>query len=648
MHLRATDGANAAVDWADVKSLWETPGWIYALFHFPTGRLYVGQTRRRVWKRAQEHWWSRGRSKDLLHDALANDTNPFAFVMVPIEKLPPPECFPRAEREALLRRDALNRERKWVGKLNSMWPRGFNASYPGYPVSRKVLRKGQPGPARDVEPSAQGDPPPIPQFKEWVERCQKGDSGALAEAREWGKPRLCAALDWLQAHIPGDNRRIGHLSLEVKLIDLIRAKRKEAPERHFLKFCYSNNGARFLELRKVLRDEEVYKLHPHPEVAAAIMVSDKFAPQWQAWICNYATVADELDLEAARADSLEGCTCRKALRRSEPEAFHDGHVVSNDSELLRWPFLQTLASKGKKFRLEGPPDSVLRDLKTSLGQYVDWAARAAASDLNRRRKLEEWAEAVEAKCYANWQAKASKEELVPQGFAGLTKQIREAQRDLVFVHDDRAPHGLVFVCKRWYQRQMAAYLADSSVFEEVPASWEEVVERLAEFNRKWGFPTGAGVVYNYGIWKPSKGKFRYIAGTRKCRDPPAEAAAPETDSRRPKGPPRQPLYHLNKALVKFLKVVRGHSGRRMRSGSAPKASRPSGGSTAWRRSCARSGRTPRRSSQGAWRRRTSRPCTPPSPSTPSSNGPWSPPGRPGPLSRPPRSPWGSIPPRSPP
>jgi hypothetical protein len=241
-------------------------------------------------------------------------------------------------------------------------------------------------------------------------------------------------------------------------------------------------------------------------------------------------VAEELDLEAARADSLEGCACRKALRRSEPEAFHDGHVVSNDSALLRWPFLQTLASKGKKFRLEGPPDSVLRDLRAALSQYVDWASRSCAADLEAQRKLEAWAEAVEAKCYANWQAKASKEELVPAGFPGFSKQVREAQQDLVFVHDDRAPHGLMFVCKRWYQRQMAAYLADSAVFEEVPSTWDEVVDRLAEFNRKWGFPTGSGVVYNYGIWKPSKGKFRFIAGTRKRLEAQAEVEDGEARS----------------------------------------------------------------------------------------------------------------------
>ena len=362
LQLRAADGSSGSLDWKDVPTLWSTPGWIYVLFHFPSGRLYVGQTKRLIWHRAREHWWSRGRTTDLLHEAHANDCNPFSFIMLPLEKLPAPDTFPRAERDALIRRDALDRERKWVGKLNSMWPLGFNAAYPGVPVSRKVRRKGHHLPTMDPTPSRQGDPPRDANMTAWLERCRKGDSSALAEAKGWVKPQLCAALDWLQDHVPEDDRRIGHLSLENKLIEIIKSKRQHAPERHFLKFCYSNNGARFLELRKVLREVSVYKLHPNPEVAAALMVCDKFAPQWQAWICNYAKAAEELNLEEARTASLEFCDCKKALRRDEKEAIYSGHVVSNDSSLLRWPFLQTLAQKGKKFRLEGPPDSVLHDL----------------------------------------------------------------------------------------------------------------------------------------------------------------------------------------------------------------------------------------------------------------------------------------------
>ena len=297
-----------------------------------------------------------------------------------------------------------------------------------------------------------------------------------------------------------------------------------------------------------------------------------------------------MDLEAARADSLEGCTCRKALRRSEPEAFHDGHVVSNDSELLRWPFLQTLASKGKKFRLEGLPDSCpFRDLKTSLGQYVDWAARAAASDLNHRRKLEEWAEAVEAKCYANWQAKASKEELVPEGFAGLTKQIARGAKTSCSCTMTGPP------------------TASLRVKSGINARWPRTLRirpssrRSLPPGRRWwnGWPSSTET----GGSQPAPASYTTTASGSPQRASsgtspgPASAGTPQ-QRRAPlrptavaqKGLPGSPCTTSTRPSSSSSRWSRGHSGRRMRSGSAPKASRPSGGSKAWRRSCARSGR----------------------------------------------------------
>ena len=36
----------------------------------------------------------------------------------------------------------------------------------------------------------------------------------------------------------------------------------------------------------------------------------------------------------------------------------------------------------------------------------------------------------------------------PSGFPGLRKEIKQAQANLVFLNDDRAPRGLLIVCKR--------------------------------------------------------------------------------------------------------------------------------------------------------------------------------------------------------
>ena len=137
----------------------------------------------------------------------------------------------------------------------------------------------------------------------------------------------------------------------------------------------------------------------------------------------------------------------------------------------------------------------------------------------------------------------------PKGYPGLRRTIQEAQNSLVFLLDDRAPHGLVVVCKRWYQKEMAKYLLDNAVFQDTELSWTDVMQIAADFNSKWGFPTEKGIVYNYGIWKPKKQRFRFIAGTH------AMARKEGGDPRRSTGQPRQPLFKAHKALVGLLQQV---------------------------------------------------------------------------------------------
>jgi len=87
------------------------------------------------------------------------------------------------------------------------------------------------------------------------------------------------------------------------------------------------------------------------------------------------------------------------------------------------------------------------------------------------------------------------------------------------------------------------------VFEACDHAWEDVEKAAIAFNLKWGFNDGDGVVYNYGIWKPTKKKFRFIADTR------SKPLQPGQEARRRAGPPRQPLYDAHKTLVRLLQQV---------------------------------------------------------------------------------------------
>ena len=213
--------------------------------------------------------------------------------------------------------------------------------------------------------------------------------------------------------------------------------------------------------------------------------------------------------------------------------------------------LYSLVQKGKKFRLPCSAEKLFEELQEALTSYIAWAMKGN-EDPHREQKLEDWADAVLTQTRANWEAaELQRDARQMDGFPGLRSAIQEAKQHLVFLSGDRAPHGIFVICKRWYQQQMARYLTDTEVFEDVPTSWASVCDGLKEKLSHFGFKAGKGVIYNYGIWKPVKQKFRFIAGTRKDQD----VRDNEENQRSVRGPPRCPTYYLAKCMVGALKAV---------------------------------------------------------------------------------------------
>ena len=142
LKLRDQVPANRSMDFTKTAELWTMRGWIYGLFHLASGRWHVGQTSREYGVRAEENCHSRKRLTDVLHNALVKEISPFSFVVFPLEKVAD-DLYQSRTRDASLRRFRLfatERERYWVGRLNSLWPQGFKSSYPGKPVSAWVQR----------------------------------------------------------------------------------------------------------------------------------------------------------------------------------------------------------------------------------------------------------------------------------------------------------------------------------------------------------------------------------------------------------------------------------------------------------------------------------------------------------------------------
>jgi hypothetical protein len=297
LRLRANDPATRDLDWQHASQWWDVKGAIYGLFHFTSGRWYVGQTKNEIFERGRSHWWSRFREEDLFHEALSLDPDPYHFIIIPLEWIPEHKWKFKYqgrlgnEREKRLFREAATpREKYWTGRVNSLWPYGWNSMVPGRPVGTYVLRKNI---NSHPLPSAE-DPAFTP--RDWLELWRKNPESSLKTLAASSKYHVREVLHFLQTYNTSD-KLVSGLSPVTAIIDLLRKRREAPPKRQFLKVKFSSNSARSSNLRKIFRDPEVYEKHPDPEQAAAIMLVESFAPQIQALLFNYTDAARTLNPE---------------------------------------------------------------------------------------------------------------------------------------------------------------------------------------------------------------------------------------------------------------------------------------------------------------------------------------------------------------
>ena len=132
-----------------------------------------------------------------------------------------------------------------------------------------------------------------------------------------------------------------------------------------------------------------------------------------------------------------------------------GHICTYDTQHLKWPYLSSLVQKGKKFRLPCSAEKLFEELQEALTSYIAWAMKGKV-DPHRERNLEDWADAVLTQARANWEAaELQRDARQMDGYPGFRSAIQETKQHVVFLCDDRAPHGIFVICKRWCQQQMA-------------------------------------------------------------------------------------------------------------------------------------------------------------------------------------------------
>ena len=206
-------------------------------------------------------------------------------------------------------------------------------------------------------------------------------------------------------------------------------------------------------LRNLLRQEDVKKLHPVPGDAAQLWVCEQNVHPIGSWVLNYSKVADEELGEEIRKrmeawdschveDSVEidvECECFRELSVCCTGDVWKGHVCTVEVGNIRSAVVRAALRKGHKFKVEEGPETVCVEVQKGLERYIhfwlkkNWN-RGGETVEEKRRKLEEWKRAVLRKLVCGLDRQPI--ELYPRG-SSLRREIVRLQRTFAFVRIGR-------------------------------------------------------------------------------------------------------------------------------------------------------------------------------------------------------------------
>ena len=102
----------------------------------------------------------------------------------------------------------------------------------------------------------------------------------------------------------------------------------------------------------------------------------------------------------------------------------------------------------------------------------------------------------------NYELKGDKEG--PRDYVGFKQNMAQAQQHLAFIPGDRAPHGFVMLCLRWYLKMLALHLSQDEVLQPVESTWQQVRGKVAQDLESLGYMVGRGLLYTYGCGSPKR------------------------------------------------------------------------------------------------------------------------------------------------
>jgi hypothetical protein len=337
-----------------------------------------------------------------------------------------------------------------------------------------------------------------------------------------------------------------------------KAKRK--PKGDFIKLLITHVGWNAARIRSILREPDVCRAHQCPTEAEMLWMCERNVPPVGSWLLSYTSMEDaELEEETRRTldqwDEHEGkkaeeeqkwektCACFSAVTGTKQSDVWKGHVCTSDERRFRSPTLRALLRKGHAFKMEEGEETLLTELEAGLDGYVSYKTRKGGE----RSDYDAWHKAVTDRVRS--ETKRLVEVLYPKGDT-WQREVKELQKALVFLKEDRAPHVVVAMCRTRYMQERNRYLTQGGTFREVTEeSGDAIVKRHVAFHEERGLQPNRHLPYIYGIWKSAKRSLRWISGVRK--------GSPQLgkDGVQSEGKPEGSIAGVGKALVGGLQAV---------------------------------------------------------------------------------------------
>jgi len=319
-------------DYFAAETVNERHGMINGVYYLPTGRWYVIQKVTAVQERGRRHWPSRCRVEDHLDLALANDPDPMMWVAFPLGTIPMDlwQTTP-AERRAGWRWTevakfwviAYPRERHWVDNLRSMWTKGWNSQYPGKPAFSRQRVVSETAPQSELAKDIEAAKTAIRQWEADTATVRRPIRGAPWED-------LIKTLERLEKGLSLTQQSATTAAISGEVPEVLRGSQPILQD---------------LDLPGLLKEPEVYKLHPEPDVAAAIMVVHRFVKRIATALFNFKVLAQM----PAPVNPNERCQCQCLGQVLPGATLMDGHVLATNPEELASPYLMDIVSKDKQF-----------------------------------------------------------------------------------------------------------------------------------------------------------------------------------------------------------------------------------------------------------------------------------------------------------